>query len=204
MESRGAGEVIAIDVDDPESIDWSYDTHISGPAEMHRWRVELGPGFVEAGRRLGSTAQRVTRSVYDLDPDVDGMFDVVLCGALLLHLRDPIRALEAMRRVCRGSLVLVEALDPVLELVVRRVPAARFRPERDQWWRVNSAGLVQLTRTAGFSVDWLGRRFLIPWGPGAPAGQRSGRLPSLAARQPWRTDGMLYRALVASPRAPEG
>ena len=41
-------------------------------------------------------------SVYELDPGSIGTFDVVVCGSLLLHLRDPLRALEAIRAVCDG------------------------------------------------------------------------------------------------------
>jgi tRNA (mo5U34)-methyltransferase len=204
MERLGASEVVAIDIDDPDAIDWTYDNRISGPKDLRAWRAERGPGFVEAARRFGSKAERIACSVSALDPEVQGMFDVVFCGALLPHLRDPVAALEAMRRVCRGQLVLVEVIDPLLDLAVRRVPAARFHPNRDQWWRVNSAGLRQFAHLAGFEVTWMGSRFLIPWGPGAPAGKRSGRLPSLAAGQPWRTDAMLYRALVAKPRPPTG
>ena len=204
MERRGAAEVVAIDVDEPEAIDWMYDQRTSGPADMRKWKAERGSGFLEAAERMSSRAQRVNNSVYDMDPSKQGTFDVVFCGALLLHLRDPVAALEAMRSVCRGHLVLVEALDPLLDLVVRGVPVARFHPRRDQWWRVNSAGLRELVHVAGFTVTWVGSRFLIHWGPGAPPNKASGRFPALVAGKPWKNNGMLYRALVATPREATG
>src|SRR5437879_6388888 len=117
LERRGAAEVVALDLDDPEALDWSYDHRISGPEEVRRWKTTRGPGFTQAAAALGSKAVRVNKSIYDLDPDVDGQFDVVLCGSLLLHLRDPVRALERVREVCRGELVLVETLDPLLDVV---------------------------------------------------------------------------------------
>jgi 2-polyprenyl-3-methyl-5-hydroxy-6-metoxy-1,4-benzoquinol methylase len=43
-------------------------------------------------------------SVYDLSPERVGRFDVVVCGSLLLHMRDPARALEAgHRRMLRSG-----------------------------------------------------------------------------------------------------
>ncbi len=165
---------------------------------MREWGAERGPGFRQTAAALTSSVERVNRSVYDLDPSADGVFDVVFCGALLLHLRDPVGALEAMRSVCKGSLVLVETVDPLIDIVAPRVAAARFHPDWDQWWRVNSAGLVEMTTVAGFEVEWLSSRLLVPYGRGnddPPAR----RIHSLAARQPTRR-GILHRALRARPR----
>jgi tRNA (mo5U34)-methyltransferase len=197
---RGAGEVVALDVDDPAALDWSYDDRDRGPELIRQWGSERGPGFAEAARLVGSSAKRVGGSVYDLDPSDIGTFDVVFCGALLLHLADPVRALEAMRSVCRGELVLVEHLDPHLELLAARVPSARFAPDWDQWWRANSSGLTALVARAGFDVTWVGRRFLVPFGPGAPRQRwRSTAAHAIAARQPLGR-GLLFRSLRATPR----
>lgn len=200
MERRGASDVVALDVDDPRSLDWTYDERARGPELVLEWGAQRGPGFAETADRLDSKVTRVNRSVYDLDSAHDGQFDVVFCGALLLHLRDPVRALEAMRGVCRGALVLVETIDPVIDLVATRVPAARFHPDWDQWWRVNSAGLAELTRTAGFEVEWLSKRFLVPYGPGN-ADPPPGRVHTIAARR-MTGRGILHRALRAVPRLP--
>jgi len=199
MERRGAAEVVACDLDDPRQLDWSFDDEEAGPAAIEAWGSERGPGFARAAAALGSRVRRVARSAYDLDPDQDGAFDVVFCGSLLLHLRDPVRALSAMRSVCRGVLVLVEAVDPRLEVVARRIPAARLRPERDEWWRVNSAGLCQLAVTAGFRVIQVGPRLSIPLGPGAAAGHRLPLLSGVLTGKPGRR-GLLVRSVVAEPR----
>jgi len=201
MERRGASEVIALDIDDPAAFDWWYDERQHGPETIREWKTERGPGFTEAAEALQSHVKRVNKSVYDLDPEIDGTFDVVLCGALLLHLRDPVRALERMRDVCRGELILVEAIDPLLDTVARRVPAARFVPDWDQWWRVNGAGLRRIAEVSGFDITWSGKRFLVPHGPGAPDDLRFGRLDSLAALRP-RDRGQLHLALGARPRPP--
>ena len=200
MERRGAGEVVALDVDDPSALDWSFDDRDRGPELIRQWGSERGPGFAEATRLVGSSAKRVGCSVYDLDPNEIGRFDVVFCGALLLHLADPVKALEAMRSVCDGELILVEHLDPALELVAPRVASARFAPDWDQWWRANSRGLTSMVERAGFEVTWVGRRFLVPFGPGAPRQRwRTTAAHALAARQP-RGRGLLFRSLRATPR----
>jgi tRNA (mo5U34)-methyltransferase len=201
LERRGAGEVVALDVDDPADLDWSYDDRERGPELVRDWGSERGPGFTEAARLVGSSAKRIGRSVYDLDPNDVGQFDVVFCGALLLHLADPVRALEAMRTVCAGELVLVEHLDPYLELTAPRVASARFAPDWDQWWRANSPGFTHMVERAGFDITWVGRRFLVPFGPGAPRQPwRSTALHALAARQP-SGRGLLFRSVRAVPRA---
>jgi hypothetical protein len=102
--------------------------------------------------------------------------------------------------VCRGALVLVETVDPLIDLMATRVPAARFHPDWDQWWRVNSAGLVEMTRVAGFDVEWLSKRFLVPYGPGN-SDPPPARVHTLAARR-LTGAGILHRALRAVPREP--
>lgn len=202
MERRGAAEVVAIDVDDPEVLDWFYDERQRGPELVRNWGSERGPGWIEAAALTDSRAERKVCSVYELSPDVVGHFDVVLCGALLLHLANPVAALERMRSVCRGELVLVEQLSPALELLAPRVPCARFAADMDQWWCANSAGLGRMATAAGFDIVSLSRRFLVPFGPGAPTRPwRATALHALAARQPLGR-GFLYRSLRARPHPP--
>ena len=200
MERRGARSVVALDIDDPYALDWRYDERTRGPEGILAWGSQRGPGFTEARQALGSGVERLVCSVYDLDPAAHGMFDVVLCGAILLHLRDPIRALERQRSVCAGELVVIEALEPSLELVAPRIPCARLAPHKDQWWRANLPGLIRMVDLAGFRVTWVGRRFLIPWGEGAPVHHRS-LIHAVAARRPRQT-GILHVPLVATPRPP--
>jgi len=200
MERRGAAEVVALDLDDPDELDWPYDERVQGPALVRAIGSGRGPGFETASAALGSSVRRVNRSVYDLDPAVDGRFDVVCCGALLLHLRDPVRALERIREVCAGELVLVESLDPRLDLAHPRASVARFHDEWDCWWLLNRPGLLHMTRTAGFDVTWVSPRFLVPFGTGS-GGLRPSRLHSWAARRPWR-QGVLFVAVGARPRPP--
>ncbi len=195
MERRGAAEVTAIDVDDPDELDWSWESR-RDPEAMRAWRARRGRRFDIARRALGSRVKRVACSVYDLDPSVHGRFDVVFCGTLLVHLRDPIRALERIREVCAGELVLVECLDALLDVIARRVPCARLGPAPDQWWRLNRAGLLGMIRVAGFDVLWASPRFHTPFGPGVTR-HRSRRFRPLSVGR-----AAVARVLRAFPTAP--
>ena len=94
MEARGAAEVVGIDVDHPLDLDnpWL-------PAEVRQRLADSeaekeAKGFHLAHELRGSKVQRVTTSVYDLDPAEIGTFDFAYIGTMLLHLRDPIGALD--------------------------------------------------------------------------------------------------------------
>jgi tRNA (mo5U34)-methyltransferase len=200
MERRGAASVIALDLDDPEALDWSYDQRRRGPELVRAWGAARGRGFRIAADALGSRVERLSCSVYDLDPATHGRFDVVFCGAVLLHLRDPVRALERMRDICAGELVLVESLDPLLDLIGRRIASARFAPDVDQWWRPNAHGLARMVEVAGFHVAWTGSRLLVPPGKGYTHKRRPS-LDGLAAGRPLQP-GILCLPLRARPRAP--
>ena len=192
MERRGAAEVIAMDVDDPDPRDASWD---------RRRRMSEAPGdgaerrFDIAHRMLGSRVRRQSCSVHDLDPSIHGRFDVVFSGTLLVHLRDPVHALERMREVCTGELLLVECVDARLDVLTRRSPCARFAPAPDQWWRVNRAGLLALVSAAGFEVVWTSRRFHTAFGPAVTGSP--GRRPTRRAGH-----AVLARLLRAFPTVP--
>lgn len=203
MERRGAAEIVAIDVDDPEALDFVADMKQEGPEHIRRIGAERGPGFAAAKAALRSRVERRNRSVYDLDPSNDGQFDVVFCGSLLLHLRDPLRALERMRAVCKGVLVVAEAIDPLLEIVAFRYPAAAVHPYPDQWWTVNSTGMERLLSMSAFEIVERGPRFLFGHGPGGPTRIGQSWLTGIAARKPGRR-GILGRIWVARPGSGPG
>jgi tRNA (mo5U34)-methyltransferase len=195
MERRGAAEVIAIDVDDPDPRDLSWESRLRPTVDGGDAEERPGRRFDIARRALGSRVRRLSCSVHDLDPAIHGRFDVVFCGTLLMHLRDPVHALERMREVCAGELVLVEGIDARLDVIAPRVPCARLAAVPEQWWRTNRAGLLALVRAAGFEVTWASGRFHAAFGP-AITGSRGRRRPRRAAY------AVLARLLRAFPAAP--
>lgn len=187
LERRGAASVVAIDIEDHSRWDWPARTRALGPERLGEMvGRRKGLGFDIAKEALGSSVERVERSVYELDPAADGEFDVVVCGSLLLHLRDPVRALEAIRGVCRASFLSAEQIDTRLSLLSPRRPAARFRGgDRVQWWVPNAAGHRRMVEAAGFCVEEGPCRYRIPLGPGHPARRRR--------------RGVAHSAVLASP-----
>lgn len=196
MEARGAAEVVAADIDDHTLWDWPVDVRGSAPADLARLAgPEKGRGFRIAAQALGSSVQRVPVSVYDLSPETVGMFDVVVVGSLLLHLRDPLRALEAVRSVCRGLLLSTESVDLGLTALHPRKPVARLNGTGTlcQWWEPSLAGHRQLVRAGGFRIERTARPYAVPFGPAHPA------LPT-----GWRTvrKRLLNRVLAGGPGVP--
>jgi SAM-dependent methyltransferase len=96
-----------------------------------------------------------------------GTFDLVFCGSLLLHLTDPLRALEGIRRVARGDVIVATAIydEPLLRVyeaiigaglrVARRRTRVKFsalvrNDMNDSFWIPTHRALVDMVRRAGF------------------------------------------------------
>ncbi len=162
LERRGAGEVVAIDLVDPERHDSPFSRRHGPPTPPRALR---GTTFRLAADLLGSRADYRDLSVYDLDPGDIGEFDVVVMGYVLQMLRDPLRALEAVRGVCRGHLLLLETVSLPLSLVPS--PLARLDARRDgsEWFVFNRRGLRKALELAGFEVEVVTPIFRDHYGP---------------------------------------
>jgi SAM-dependent methyltransferase len=155
MERRGA-EVVAIDSERIDLNEWPPVARERLEREHREAGVELGLGFRLAAEALGSSVHRQPMDVYALSPErLDGgPVDLVFCGAILLHLRDPVRALEGMRSVLKpgGRLIAVESFSLPATLLSPRRPAARFYAHNAtmRWWLPNLRGLTAWLVAAGF------------------------------------------------------
>jgi tRNA (mo5U34)-methyltransferase len=166
MEQRGAQEVLAIDLLDERSLDWPL---LSAPATVAAIgeRKNAGRGFEIAKESLRSAVERLEMSVYELDPAVVGTFDFVYIGSLLLHLKNPIGALERVRAVCRGELLAVDAIDLVYTFMRPNHPVATLDGVGRPWWfKPNQAGLVRMIEASGFEVTEPPVRFYMKPGAG--------------------------------------
>lgn len=169
MERRGASEVHAVDVPDPYRWDWpararireSYD---GGKANLETIKAN-GNGFPIAREALGSAVERHEMTVYEISPERLGKFDFVFLGSLLLHLRDPIGALERIRTVVAGEIVINECIEYVLTRLLPRTPFARLDPDdRVWWWQPNLAAIHCMTEQAGFEILERGTPYFVPFG----------------------------------------
>jgi len=160
--------VTALDIESTTDVD------LPGPvrawAEAHGLADPITDGFALAKRALKSEVEHLHGTIYDLDPDRLGTFDLVHAGDVLLHLRDPLGALEQIRRVTKGQALLSDVFDPTLRCAPGEegLPARYFGGGNAAWWRPALGTLVQMVADAGFSkVDVLTTYNLAARGEGA-------------------------------------
>jgi tRNA (mo5U34)-methyltransferase len=208
MERRGAAEVVAVDLADLAEMDYPPDVRARADFDLsHSDSQERSAGFRLLNQILDSSVRWHGASIYSLDPSVLGTFDVVVCGSLLVHLRDPIRALEAVRRVTSGVFLSVDYIHPAVNLFARRRPLFELRAQGSdfQWWLASDRGLQHLIHVAGFDVEAMSRPFLLRPGPYTSVSRHG--LHDAATRllhRFWAGDstrgGHLHRAYLARPR----
>lgn len=204
LERRGAAEVLAVDLAAHEQWDWEAHMGARGPQYLRAVSgPSMGDGFRVARELRGSRVQFAALSVYDLAPEHVGTFDVVVCGSLLLHLRDPLRALAAMRAVCRGRLLCTNQIDLERSVGPRRAPLVRVDGTSGitQWWIPNAAGHRQMLQAAGFALERQSPLYSIPFGPAHPPRGRDlrSRLHGLAERALTGNEGVPHVAVLARP-----
>jgi tRNA (mo5U34)-methyltransferase len=203
LERRGAAEVVATDITNPEGWDWPPHLRQRG-IEFQRttYGTRTGTGFEIARELLGSAVERRLTSVYELSPDTVGTFDVVVCGSLLLHLRDPLRALQAIRSVCREAFLSSEQVRLATSVLLRSKPVFVFEGRTDlaQWFVPNVAAHRDVVAVSGFAIERESGMYSIPYGSAHP--RQRGLRPMLrtASRKVLtRTDGVVHSAVLARP-----
>jgi tRNA (mo5U34)-methyltransferase len=197
MERRGAAEVVGIDLDDHARLDWPGIPPQLGADALSELEAR-SRAFETARRALGSRVERRNLSVYELDPAEVGEFDFACLGTLLLHLRDPVGALKAVRGVLRpgGELLVNDVVSLPLSLLRPRRPAAELLGEEGPfWWVVNVAGLRRMVSAAGLEVAGTGgpyfmanggaRRIAAPPGMGMRARLQRELLLRVGAPHAW-------------------
>ena len=155
FERRGAAEVVALDVDDLADLDWPPRLR---PAVGGR----RGEGFELARAALGSSVRRVGSTVYEATPErLGGRFDLIFVGSVLIHLRDPMLALERLAALCRGRLIVADEYSRRLALLP--FAAAEFRGDSPwmTWWRPSPRTLLQMIHVAGFEDVAAAGRFRL-------------------------------------------
>jgi tRNA (mo5U34)-methyltransferase len=166
LERRGAAEVMAIDIPDHNLWDWPPDYRAAGMPTDPGFEFDLprGTGFKLVKELKGSEADWRPLSVYDLDPADVGTFDVVVMGSILLHLRDPLRALEAVHSVVApgGFLLSSDQIEVGMTLQSRRKPLFTLNGSGGmcQWFNFNAAGHERMLFAAGFEVLQRSKPFI--------------------------------------------
>lgn len=114
---------------------------------------------------LDSRVQFVNCRIYDIRLEMFGhkWFDIVFMGAILCHLRDPIGALMAARRVCSGRIAVTTPVvigEPEADTLPRQ-----YLPYTDidniSWWLPNEACFRHWFRAAGFRSEDITRSITL-------------------------------------------
>lgn len=152
LERRGA-QVTATDLPD-----W-FD-HDFGPVYQPDQTRETGNRYlhqpIEVARdALGSRVKIQYINIYDIAPETVGMFDLVFCGSVLIHLTDPTKALWNIACVTRERAILATVITPH----DADAPHAEFigHHRGDAWWIPTRACLELMAASAGFAgIEWVG------------------------------------------------
>ena len=196
LEHRGAGEVVASDVLDAARLDRFV-------ADRLRGRQQRRPSernFALAAALRGSRVELHDLNVYDLDPDAVGEFDLVVMGYVLQMLRDPLRALEAVRRVCRGQLILLDTVSRPLELLPAPLARLDARPDGSEWFVFNRRGLRKTLELSGWVVEETTSVLRDQAGPGVGPRERVRTRAKRTLGLRGRSAAIRARPLDADPR----
>lgn len=157
-EKRGASRVVSVDMGDARQQtfvpfkDKRYYRDYEGFMADHVVGVRLWQNaYWLCHRLLQSRASAFYGDINRL-PEALGQFDVVLVGAVLEHLSDPITALGSIARLTKETLVLVTPLVQTEERIARFEPTAD-NPDHDYTWWTYSVGLYrEILKILGFSI----------------------------------------------------
>jgi tRNA (mo5U34)-methyltransferase len=170
FESRGA-DVTATEI--ASYLDWDF---VGGRWERMRRAATIPDqrafdeyhitgAFHFAHAALRSRVKPVTIGIYDIGPDTleQAPFDLVFCGSLTSHLRDPVRALENLRSVTADDGLCIVA-SPYIGLDESKSLMAMVTGDRARrsWWVLNKSCLGSMLQAAGFpSVEIVAQFDLV-------------------------------------------
>jgi SAM-dependent methyltransferase len=147
LERRGAGRVLAVDVLDGDHF-----------------------GFNAIKAVLGSRAEHLQASIYELPGIVAEQFDLVLFLGVLYHLRHPLLALDNVRALTRRLAFIESAVCDAEAPALADTAAARFY-RRDElgadpsnWFAPTVSGLSDWCQSCGLEPERV-----LAWPEGAPS-----------------------------------
>lgn len=110
-------------------------------------------GFEFAHRQLHSKVNFRPRSVFDLDPAVDGRFDYVFFFGVLYHLTDPVEALRRVLSVTGECCLIETAFSTHPDGLKRPIWEFDYGHDNDptNYWYPTVAGLAAVLRMVGFA-----------------------------------------------------
>lgn len=195
MERRGA-QVTAVDLPDWDSHDFGPNYQPDqDPETANRY---LHEPFEIAKEALGSKAEKRRLNIYDVSPQTVGVYDIVFCGSLLIHLTDPIRALWNIASVTREKAIIATSITPA---EAERPIATMVGYDRgDGWWLPTRRTLELMTASAGFAgVEWFSE-FYLNYSDGS-TGPYHGVIHAYKTGDGWTANTRASQDIIAAQRA---
>lgn len=148
FEKRGA---IVTGIDIPDQAD--RDNNSIGVGNIKRGitysNYDFKKPFYIAKDALNSKINRIETNLYDMTPASLGVFDIVFCNDVLLHLTDPIRALWVMKKICREQLVVGTPIINVETLSTYPIAEYHGAMNSGEFWIPNLKCLEQMVLGCG-------------------------------------------------------
>jgi hypothetical protein len=156
MERQGA-EVVSFDADTAERIALLPFRNSLYSVNRPEW-TRATNAYLDMLKNSYWLAHRLNQSrckayygdVYDL-PESLGMFDVVVIGQILVHLKDPVNAMASAARRCTDTLVIVEGMIDSEDRFAKFFARAESGPEWI-WWQYSTGLYRELMDIIGFDV----------------------------------------------------
>ncbi len=164
MERRGA-HVVAYDLS--PSTPWDIVPYAGLDVEStHAVRAQhvgrINASWWLCRHAYGSSARMVYGTAYAVPAEI-GPIDVCTFGAVLLHLRDPLRALESAARLRPSTIVITELARrrrfgffperPSQRRGPLFVPNAAAGQPTDTWWSFSPSSIANLLAIAGYRTE---------------------------------------------------
>ena len=153
MEKRGAS-VVSVDLESGDQ--WDIVPFVKEDYDLKQEianrkgnLTQLKNGYWLAHRLLGSKARVYYGNIYELPKEL-GQFDVVVLGAILLHLRDPFKALQSACQLCNDTVIVTDIYYHSEAPTMLFVPDWDKLAPRDTWWMISESCMHQMLRTLGF------------------------------------------------------
>ena len=158
MERLGA-EVVAFDLS--QEFDWDMIPFSGSGYNLEESRSQrkehlerLNNGFWYAHQAFESLSQVVYGSVYDI-PTGLGQFDICTLGAVLLHLRDPLRAIEEASKFAKECIVITDGPVSADDRDLSRrnlqfLPDAESCYPTETWWKISPGLIAEFLKVLGF------------------------------------------------------
>jgi SAM-dependent methyltransferase len=167
MEKQGA-DVVGVDLS-PDVEKTSWDMMVmegKDPVEMRRHMSgsinRLNNGFWYAHEYFESKAKLIHGTAYNVPHEV-GLFDVVTLCAILLHLRDPLRAIDNAVSFAKKNIIITDRVPSGMTAEELKRPIALYVTNKNNvaqhggtsWWLPTPAVYASFLDLKGFDVKSL-------------------------------------------------